>query len=417
MKAKKPIITRPRIVITGVGLTCPGANSLAEFRHNLLENKSRLSTREIEGLGQVAAGICHFDEEKHLAKKMRKRGTRSGSIATYCAREALEYARLEAGHYSPHKTGVYLGTTEHGSIETELEFARYLAKERRISRWSHHHNPRMVSNAPAGEVTLNLKITGPHYMLGGACAAGNIALIQGVQMLQLGEVDLALSGGVSGAIEGLALFASFYAQGALALGSAPQRACRPLDRARNGIVISEGGAIFCLERLEDALERGAPILGEICSFHINSDATDFVNPNCQVQAECVEHALEKAGLTPSDIGLVNLHATGTEAGDQSEAEALRRVFEGAPNTHFNCTKGFIGHAMGAAGALELAGNLPSFWDGLVHGSKNTEQLDPSIKLDNVVMDNQTVRKEVGHMMNISFGMLGINSCVVVKKYT
>ncbi len=409
---------RTRIVITGVGLTCPGANSLAEFRHNLLQNKSFLSQREVGDLGTVPAGICHFNEEKYLSKKMRKRGTRSGSIAVYCAREALQHAglELESGPYAPDRIGVYLGTTEHGNIETEQEVLRYIEKGSRISRWSHHYNPRMISNAPAGEVTLNLGIRGPHYTLGGACAAGNMGLIQGAQMLQQGEVDLALCGGVSEATEGISLFAAFHAQGALSLGCDPGEACRPLDQSRDGIVVSEGGGVFCLERLDQALERGVPILGEIVATHINSDATDFVNPNSEVQAECALRALEKANLRPCDIDLANLHATGTETGDLSEANALSQVFEGSPQTFFNCTKGFIGHAMGAAGAIELAGNLPSFWDGLIHGSKNTKYLDASVKLKTVVMHGQVVRKEINAVMNISFGMLGINSCLVAKKY-
>ena len=352
--------SKERVVITGVGLTCPGANNLQEFRKNLIENRSHLSNTTIEGLGTVPSGNCFFDEEKYLAKKVRKRGTRVGSIAIYCSNEALFSAGivLNEGMYQRDVVGVYLGTTEHGNIPAEREFNRFVSKGKKISLWSHHHNPRVVSNAAAGEVTLNLKITGPHYTLGGACAAGNVGIIQGVQMLQMGEVQLALCGGVSEMSNGMTFFASFNAQGALALDQNPQTACRPLDENRNGVVVSEGGAVFCLERLEDALERVAPIMGEIAGHHINSDASDFVIPSSTRQRECIERAIDKSGLSPNDIDLVNLHATGTDIGDKSECEAVYSVFQDSPNTYFNCTKGFIGHAMGASGALELAGNLP-----------------------------------------------------------
>ena len=194
-------------------------------------------------------------------------------------------------------------------------------------------------------------------------------------MLTLGEVDLALAGGISESVQTFGIFAAFKAQGALGEHSDPTLASRPLDANRNGIVIAEGGCIYTLERLTDAKKRGARIFGEIVGHHTNSDASDFVLPNTGRQIECMQAALEKAGMTSNDIDIVNMHATGTMAGDIQECEAVRELFGSAKNTSINCTKGFIGHAMGAAGALELAGNLPAFEDGYVHPSRNITDLD------------------------------------------
>ena len=113
-----------------------------------------------------------------------------------------------------------------------------------------------MSNNPAGEVTLNMKITGPHYTIGAACAAGNMGVIQGVQMLRLGEVDLALAGGVSESIHTFGIFASFKSEGALAEHEDPTKASRPFNKNRNGIVCSEGGCVYTLERLENAKKTG-----------------------------------------------------------------------------------------------------------------------------------------------------------------
>src|SRR5690606_19747169 len=157
--------------------------------------------------------------------------------------------------------------------------------------WTHHHNPRTVANNPAGEVTIALGITGPHLTLGAACAAGNAGFIQGVQMLRLGEVDQAIVGGVSESIHTFGIFASFKSQGALATHEDPTRACRPFDRDRNGIVVAEGGGICTLERLPDALARGAKIYGEIVGYAMNSDASDFVLPLASRQAECMRLAM------------------------------------------------------------------------------------------------------------------------------
>lgn len=411
-----------RIVITGVGLTSPNGNDLKTLRNSLLEGKSGITHTEIRHMGKVAAGLCQFDENKHWPKKMRKRGTRAGSIAVFCAHEAL----IDAGLYKSsedwknlapeykERIGVYLGITEHGSVETENEIHDLYQNSLDVSLWSHHHNPRTVANAPAGEVTLSLGITGPHYTIGGACAAGNLGLIQAAQMLALGEVDVAVAGGVSESAQTFGIFAAFASQGALGVHEDPTLATRPLDIKRNGIVVSEGGAVYILERLEDAQKRGAKIYGEIIGSHCNSDASDFVLPNTGRQIDCMKKALKKANLTADQVDLVSLHATGTMAGDIQECEAVGSVFN-TPNTLINATKGFIGHAMGAAGALELAGNLSSFEDGLVHACHGIDELDSKCGLPHLVI-GKPVKKNVNIILNNSFGMLGINSVLIVKKY-
>lgn len=404
-----------RIVITGIGLTSPIGNSLDEMRSKLIEGISGVVHTEIRHMGKVAAGICNFEETKHQPKKMRKRGTRVGAISVFCANEALNDAGINIHACDKKRVGVYLGITEHGNVETENEIHDlYNSHNMNVGFWSHHHNPRTVANNPAGEVTLNLGITGPHYTIGAACAAGNLGLIQGLQMLRLGEVDLALSGGVSESTETFGIFAAFKAQGALGHHDDPSMATRPLDSDRNGIVVSEGGAIYVLERLSDALKRNAKIYGEIIGYHSNSDATDFVLPNTERQIECMEEAIKKAGLTKNDIDVVSMHATGTMQGDIQECEAIRALFDDT-NAAINASKGFIGHAMGAAGALELAGNIPSFTDGLVHGCHGIKNLDPQCTVKGLVVD-RPLQKNVKTILNNSFGMLGINSTVIIKKY-
>ncbi|MFZ9001623.1 MAG: beta-ketoacyl-[acyl-carrier-protein] synthase family protein [Bacteriovoracaceae bacterium] len=404
-----------RIVITGVGLTCPLGNNIQDFRKNLLNDESGIRHIDIRHMGKVAAGICDFDEKKHQPRKMRKRGTRAGSISIYCANEALLDANIEFSMVDKDRVGVFVGITEHGNVETENEIHELYENELDTGLWSHHHNPRTVANAPAGEVSLNLGITGPVYTIGAACAAGNMGLIQGLQMLQLEEIDLALAGGVSESTDTFGIFAAFNAQGALGQHDDPSLSTRPLDINRNGIVVSEGGCLYTLERLEDAQKRGAKIYGEIIGHHVNSDASDFVLPNAQRQTECMRKAMRKANISANEIDIVNLHATGTKAGDIQEAKAVAEVFNSCPETYINATKGFIGHCMGAAGSVELAGNLLSFEDNKIHSCKNIDNLDPEINLNNLVQ-NGSVDKKVEIILNNSFGMLGINSCVIIKKF-
>lgn len=407
-----------RIVITGVGLTAPNGNSLAEFRQNLLAGVGRVVNIDLRYVGQVHAGVCDYDARKYQTRRELRVSTRAGSIGIYCSREAVLDAGIDWDQVEKSRVGVYVGTTEHGNVETENEVHNISQYDYDIRYWSHHHNPRTVANNPAGEVTLNMGITGPHYTIGAACAAGNAGIIQAYYMLKLGEVDLALAGGVSESIHTFGIFASFKSQGALGVHEDPNKASRPFDAARNGIVVSEGGAIYTLERLEDAQARGARIYGEIVGYHINSDATDAVLPNSERQKECIQAALAKAGMKPADIDIVNTHATSTPQGDVQECRAIREIFAAAdcPDTRVNNTKSFIGHAMGAAGALELAGNLPSFEDGMVHPTINVDDLDPECAMPHLVVNKAEKRPEIRTILNNSFGMLGINSCLIVKKF-
>ncbi|HAN96943.1 MAG TPA: beta-ketoacyl synthase [Planctomycetaceae bacterium] len=405
-----------RIVLTGIGMTSPLGDDLPTYRAALLAGRSGVSPYEIRYVGKTLAGICRYEATKYQSRKDVRRGTRAGSIGIFCANQAVREAGIDTASWDPSRVGVYVGVTEHGNVETENEVYELSQFNYDTKFWSHHHNPRTVANNPAGEIALNMGITGPHYSVGAACAAGNAGLIQGAQMLRLGDCDLAIAGGISESIHTFGIFASFASQGALATHEDPTKASRPFDTARNGIVVAEGGCLYVLERLSDAKRRGARILGELAGYAINTDATDFVLPNPERQAECVRLALKRAGLEPNRIGIVSTHATGTSSGDAQECRALREVFVDCGRTAFNNTKSFIGHAMGAAGALELAGNLPSFEDGICHATINVDDLDPECALDGLVLNHPREVGKPDYILNNSFGMLGINSVVIIARY-
>jgi 3-oxoacyl-[acyl-carrier-protein] synthase II len=405
-----------RIVITGIGLSAPNGNNLREFRQNLLAGRSGVRPYEIRYVGNTLAGVCEFDELKYQARKDVRRGTRAGGIGIYCAREAIGDSGLDWSAVDKSQVGIYVGVTEHGNVETENEVHELKGFNYDTRFWSHHHNPRTVANNPAGEISLNLGSTGPHYTIGAACAAGNAGMIQGAQMLLLGECDIAIAGGVSESIRTFGIFASFKSQGALAWHDDPSKASRPFDLGRTGIVVAEGGCLYVLERLSDAKARGAKIHGELVGYAMNSDASDFVLPNPERQAQCMNLALVRAGITADRVDVVSTHATGTATGDTQECTALQLVFGGSSRTRFNNTKSFIGHAMGAAGALELAGNLPAFDDGVCHATLNLDQPDPACRLEGLVVNQPLAMGRVDYILNNSFGMLGINSVVVVKRF-
>ncbi len=407
-----------RIVITGIGLTSPLGNDLESFRSKLLEGESGVTTFPVRNMGDLPAGVCNFEQTKYQKRKEVRVGTRAGGIGIYCAHEAIKNAGLSLEEIDPSKVGVYLGITEHGNVETETEVCQLFDHyDEEVKYWSHHHNPRTVANNPAGEITVNLGLTGPHYTVGAACAAGNAGIIQGVQMLSLGECDQALAGGVSESIRAYGIFAGFKSQGALAIHDDPTKASRPFDRGRNGIVVSEGGCIYVLERFKDAKARGANIIAEILGYRINSDGTDYVLPNPERQEQCIRQALNRAEISAEMVDLVSSHATSTPQGDEQECKALRNVFGEDTDTLINNTKSFIGHSMGAAGAIELAGNIPSFNDGIAHATINVDDLDPTCHLPGLVANKPKQKQNgINIILNNSFGMLGIYSVLILKKF-
>ena len=411
----RPSNDNERIVITGLGLTAPNGNTLAEYREALLNARSGVQAYDIRYVGATLAGVCNFDELKYQKRREVRRGTRAGSIGIYCANEAVVDSGIDWENLDRERVGVFVGVTEHGNVETENEIYEIKQYDYDTSVWTHHHNPRTVANNPAGEITLNMGITGPHYTVGAACAAGNAGLIQGAQQLRLGECDVAICGGVSESIHTFGIFAGFASQGALATHEDPTKASRPFDRDRNGIVVSEGGCLFIVERYSDAAKRGAKIYGELVGYGLNSDASDFVLPNPKQQARCMRIALGRAELNASDVDLLSTHATATSSGDIQECIAVRDVFGTEGATLINNTKSFIGHAMGAAGSLELAGNLPSFDDGVIHPTINVDNLDPECDVAGLVLNEPRETSGVNVIVNNSFGMLGINSAVVIKK--
>ena len=165
-----------------------------------------------------------------------------------------------------------------------------------------------------------------------------------------------------------------------------------------------------------AKARGAKVYAEIVGHAINTDATDFVLPHANRQAQCMQLALKRAGLTADDIDIVSSHATATTQGDIEECLAIRQVFGDRPGLAVNNTKSFIGHAMGAAGALEMLGNLPAFQDGIAHATINLDEMDPACGVPQIVANRPRKMESVRYILNNSFGMLGINSVVIIKRF-
>jgi 3-oxoacyl-[acyl-carrier-protein] synthase II len=291
-----------------------------EFRANLLAGRSGVQPYEIRHVGKTLAGVCDYDALRYQTKKDLRRGTRAGSIAVYCANEAVKDAGLELARYDRQRIGVFPGITEHGNVETENEIHEVAKYQFDLSYWSHHHNPRTVANNPAGEVTLNLGLKGPAYCLGGACAAGNLGLIHGAQLLRLGEIDLSLAGGVSESIRTFGIFASCgRGRACEARGSAR---LAPLSTGAQRHRRRGGRRLFALERLEERSAARGAHLRRAPGHCANPTAPDSQPPDPPGRTPA-SAALASARLSPRDRPANLTHATSTSPATWIEARVVR----------------------------------------------------------------------------------------------
>jgi 3-oxoacyl-[acyl-carrier-protein] synthase II len=292
----------------------------------------------------------------------------------------------------------------------ELNEATFL--ERGASRVSPFFVTMMMPNATAGTISINFGWTGPNVCVSTACAAGTMAIGEGVRMLRDGSADVVIAGGTEAGVTPLTISA-FARMGALSTrNDDPTAASRPFDTDRDGFVMAEGAAFLILEPLERAVGRGARIYGEVLGYGRNADAYHITapSPGGAGAAACMQLALDDAGLDASAIGHVNAHGTSTPLNDASEAEALRKVFGDTPPP-VTSTKGVTGHMIAGAGAAEAAIALLSLRDGLVPPTANLHQLGDEIGLD--VVSGAPRPLAARPALSNSFGFGGHNATLIL----
>lgn len=264
-----------------------------------------------------------------------------------------------------------------------------------------------MPNAPAAAVGLDRKAKAGVISPVMADASGAAAIAAAYRQLLLGEADVAVCGGVETVIEAVPTAAFLQSEMLSTRNDDPAGACRPFAADRDGMVFGEGGALLLLETEDHARARGAPILARMLGAAMTADGYDLIEPDPSGEwaGEAVTHAIELAGVTPSEVGLVNAHATGTTVGDLAEARALRRAFGG----HFPAVyapKAALGHSLGAAGAVEAVLTVQALRDGVVPPTLNVHELDPEIDLD--VVTGTPRRGDFGIAVSNSFGLGGHN---------
>ncbi|MEV0313224.1 beta-ketoacyl-[acyl-carrier-protein] synthase family protein [Nonomuraea fuscirosea] len=401
---------RVRVAVTGLGVRTPGGNDLRTFWDTLIAGRSTARTITSFDASSLPVGFaCQvpgFDTGPYVTGKQARRMDRATLLAVCAADDALADAGLidpsgmsglggpgglAGASVPPERRAVVTGTALGGNetAEATLLGAAYTAPPSPPpsphgagAQPSALYVPRIMPNASAAFVSMRHQILGPSLTVSTACASGGHTIGEGLRLLRDGSADLVVAGGTEACVSPTILLA-FHRCGALSQRvNEPECASRPFDAARDGFVLAEGAAFVVLERLEDAERRGARVYAELSGYGRTSDAHHLTTPDPKGEGaeRCVRQALADAGLRTGDVACVNAHGSGTPLNDITEAQVIARLC-GPGQVPVTSTKSILGHAIGAAGAIEAVVSVLTLHERLIHPTINLDVQDPECEID------------------------------------
>lgn len=408
-----------RVVVTGMGCISPVGNNVKETWDSILAGKSG------------AAMITHFDATRHKTRfaaevkgfdpvalfstREARKMDRFTQFAAAVAIEALEQSGLKIDESNRDRIGVVIGTGI-GGIGTMLEQADVL-RERGPDRVSPFLVPMMISDSAPGMLAIRFGARGPNMALATACASGNNAIGEALEMIRRGAADVMIAGASEAALVPVAMAGMNVMTALSTRNDDPQTASRPFDKDRDGFLMGEGAGMLILESLEHAQARGATILGELTGYGTTDDAHHISAPaeNGAGAAIAMKLALENANLETTDIEYINAHGTSTPLNDKSETAAIKTVFgEQAYNIPVSSTKSMTGHLLGASGAIEAVFCILAMRDEILPPTINYQTPDPECDLDYV--PNEPRKASPRHVMSNSFGFGGHNATLIFSRF-
>ena len=406
-----------RVAVTGLGCVTPfgiGRHALFDALsagRSAVSLVSSFDTSEFKT--KIAAEIKDFDPDPYFPKSETRRMDRFTQFAAVAAKDALLDAEIDMNHLDKSRAGIVLGSG-FGGITTTLEQHKTLI-ERGARRVSPMCVPMMIPNMAAGNLAILFGLRGPNETISTACASSSHAIAAAFRMIQSGKADLMICGGSEAPVNPLIL-AAFSSMNALSKrNDEPEKASRPFDKERDGFVLGEGAGILVLESFEHAKARKAAVYAEIAGAGSSADAYHITSPDPDGlgAASAMRAALADAGITPDKISAVTAHGTGTVANDPTETKALKSVFgEHAYKIPVNSIKSMLGHALGAAAALEAVSAVSSMMTGLIPPTINLDSPDPECDLDYV--PNVARKAALKYVMTDSFGFGGQNSVLIFR---
>jgi nodulation protein E len=399
-----------RVAITGIGCICALGNDLETSWREAAAGRPAIGpfvgpdpARTVE---RNVAAVRGFDPEARFDPKLISALDRVAQFALAATEEALRAAGLSEAGPLGERAAAIIGSGVGGMGTIDDSFHRLYAEG--SARVHPFTVPRLMLNAPASQVAMRHGVTGPAYAIASACSSANHAIGTAFGMVRHGVVDVAICGGSEAALT----YGTIKAWEALRVMSSDT--CRPFSAGRRGMILGEGAGIFVLEAMDRARARGATILAELAGFGMSSDAGDLIAPSADGAARAIAGALGDAGLAPEEVDYVNAHGTATPANDPTETRAIRAIFGAhAGSLAVSSTKSMHGHALGAAGAIELAITVAGMRAGIVPPTANFLGADPACDLDYV--PNVARTKPLRAALSNSFAFGGLNAVIALRR--
>jgi 3-oxoacyl-[acyl-carrier-protein] synthase II len=397
------------VAVTGLGMYTPAGVGVEESWACVSAGKPTARVDPVlVGLPVDFSSRVPVEPTELLGGRVTRRMDRFVQFAVAVAREAVVDAGLDPADWDNARVGVVLGCAEGGAATVEEQHRTLLFEA--PTRVSPLLLPMQLPNMSAGQVSIDLGITGPSLVVATACASGATAIGLARDLLTLDRCDVVLAGGSEAMITPL-LMTGFAQMGALSRRiDDPSSASRPFDQARDGFVAGEGAAVLVLERPADAQARGARVRGLVAGFGATADAHHVTAPDpggrgCE---QALRAALADAQIGRDQVDHVNAHGTSTPLNDLIEAQMIDRVLGDRPVV--TSTKGVTGHMFGAAGAAEAVFSVLALEHGLVPPTANLTHLDPRI---NIQVADQPVSRRIEVAVSNSFGFGGQNAVLVI----
>jgi 3-oxoacyl-[acyl-carrier-protein] synthase II len=401
--------TRPRIVVTGIGVVTSVGIGVAPFWRSLLAGQSGIGPVESFDTGRYAVHlggeVKHFSAADFVPTLPVEAIGRASQLAIAAARLALADAGLAPESIDPAMAGVSMGTTsgEPEMIERfddmELAGTRERIGGEFIGRYPCH--------VIAAHVASELGFRGPNLVIPTACAAGNYAIAHALDALRFDSAEVMLAGGSDA-------FSRITYTGFARLNAIAPERVQPFDRNRKGMIPGEGSAVLVLEPLVRAQARGARIYAEVAGYGLTCDAHHMTAPQGDGAARAMQIAMADAGIGPGDVGYISAHGTGTAVNDRIETAAVKQAFgDVARRVPMSSIKSMLGHTMGAASAIEAAACALAVRDDRLPPTINFETPDPDCDLDYVPNAARSQRVDVA--MNNAYAFGGDNASVIFRK--
>jgi 3-oxoacyl-[acyl-carrier-protein] synthase II len=404
---------RPRVVVTGMGVKAPGGLTVDELWDSLVTPRPAAAPVTLfdasELSVQIACEVTGFDPEPYVGPKEVRRTDRVALLGIAASADALAQATATSPlGVEPVRCGVVAGSGIGGIRTLEQQILTYA--EKGPSKVGPFLVPMMMANATAALIGIRNGFSGPNTAVATACATGANAIGEGARLVRDGMADVVVAGGTEACVTPVTM-AAFARMGALSRNDDPAAASRPFDDDRDGFVMGEGAAFLVLERYDNAVARGAEILGEVAGYGMTCDAHHITAPveDGSGAVAAIEMALADAGMPASAIGHVNAHGTSTPHNDSAEAAAFAKVF-GPRSLPVTSGKGVTGHLIGAAGAVEAVAALVAADRGLVPPTANHSHTD--LPVDVVAGEPRTIER--APVVSTSFAFGGHNVALVLS---